>query len=266
MSGWKRLSPAEVLAPASHRWFKSELGGAVLAQEQRLIDRRLGNCFGYHLLQLSVDNRLTLFGNSRIQRCFKAGPAPVSGPDTVVHCDWQALPFESDSIDVAIVHHALEFADSPHAMLRELQRVLVPHGRLLLIGFNPVSLLAARLWLAGQLDGDRRWHQHWLMPTRLQDWLALLNFAWEPAAFAFHRPPLKLAARWAGPPAAPAWHERWPLGGIYVMSAVKEVAAGIPLKPRWGRATPRLVALPVAKPTSRSTSCERTPESIRQIL
>lgn len=253
MSEWKRLSPPERVAPALHDWFESPLGAAVLAEEQRLIDRALSDCFGYHLLQLGVDNQRTLFNCSRVQRCIKAGDVRAVDAGLTVRCELDALPFDTDSIDVAVVHHALEFAPSPHGVLRELQRVIVPNGRLLLLGLNPWSALGGRVRLAGRFGRRHRWHQHWLSPARMHDWLALLGFASERTEFAFHRLPWQRTAGWGAPrPAQPHWLDYSPLGGAYMITAIKSVGAGIALKPRWARMRPRLVPLPVAKPSTQA--------------
>lgn len=264
MPEWKRLSAPEVLAPTLHDWFETPLGAAVLTAEQRLIDRALTDCFGYHLLQLGIDNRLTLFGSSRVQRCIKAG---TGATEVAVRCKLDALPFETDSIDVAILHHALEFSASPHAVLRELHRVIVPHGRLLMVGFNPWSPLGARLWLAGRLGQRHRWHQHWLSPARMHDWLGLLGFACERTGFAFHGLPTHRTAAWGVPgDASGHWLDYSPLGGAYLITAVKSVASGIQIKPRWTKMRPRLAALPVAKPTTTSAarSVESSPDKNRR--
>lgn len=254
MPAWKPVSPPELLAPALHAWFRTPLGAAVLAAEQQLVARQLEECFGYHLLQLSVDDSLTLFADSRVQRCFKAGPVGGAGGEPFVQCRYDELPFDSDSLDVAIVHHSLEFCASPHAVLRELYRVLVPHGRLLLIGFNPWSLLGARLELAARFGQREHWQRHGLTARRLNDWLALLGFGCERTEYGFAQLPLHRTARAPRPDTGPQWRDYWPLGGIYLLSASKEVAAGIRLKPRWAAGRPRLVALPVVKPTSRTAA------------
>ncbi|MDX9874260.1 MAG: class I SAM-dependent methyltransferase [Spongiibacteraceae bacterium] len=252
MSAWRKVPSAAVSARALQDWFTTPLGAAVLAAERRLLMRQLDECFGYHLLQLSVDDSLTLFDGSRVQRCFRAGPVFRADGQPFIQCDYQSLPFDCDSLDVVIVHHSLEFCVSPHAVLRELHRVLVPHGRLLLMGFNPWSLLGARLRLAADFGRSVAWQRHSLTVPRLRDWLALLGFGCERVEYGFSQLPLHRTARQPAADEGPLWRDYWPLGGIYLLSARKEVAAGIPLKPRWTKGRPRLVALPVAKPTGRA--------------
>ena len=53
------------------------------------------------------------------------------------------LPFDASSLDLVVLPHALELARDPHLALREVERVLVPEGRVVIVGFNPASLWGA---------------------------------------------------------------------------------------------------------------------------
>jgi SAM-dependent methyltransferase len=252
MPNWKHQPSFDALAPALHAWFQTDLGRAAVQVEQQLIDHCLSDCFGYHLLQLSVDNDLTFYNECRIQRCFKAGAIPPSsaserGKALFVQCEAHELPFESDSLDAVIVHHAMEFAANPHAVLRELYRVTVPEGRIVLVGFNPWSLLGARM-LLGRYRNNSIWRNHFLSVARLHDWLELLGFTLQRTDYGFHRPPLHRAGQWSV--REQQWMRRWPGGGVYAITAVKEVSKFIPLKPLWSGARPALAPLAVAKPSA----------------
>jgi ubiquinone/menaquinone biosynthesis C-methylase UbiE len=43
-----------------------------------------------------------------------------------------------------VLPHTLEFSADPHHVLREVERVLVPEGRVVISGFNPASLWGLR--------------------------------------------------------------------------------------------------------------------------
>ena len=251
MRVWKHQPRVETLAPALHAWFATDLGRAVLTAEQSLIERSLTNCFGYHLLQLGIDSDLNFFRDCRVQRCFKAGPVlpKIVSPQSsaFVQCNFEELPFETDSLDVVVAHHVVEFADDPYAMLRELYRVTVPEGRVVLVGFNPWSLLGARM-VMGRWKGSEVWRNHWLSASRLQDWLQLLGFAVESTDYGFHHLPMQRTARWA--PAGAAWARHLPGGGIYMITAIKQVAKFIPMRPLRMRPVSVLAPLPVAKPSA----------------
>jgi SAM-dependent methyltransferase len=263
---WKHQPSIDALAPALRAWFQTELGRSVLHAEQRLIDRCLTDCFGYHLLQLGVDSELTFFDDCRVQRCFKAGAMPpVSLTErsrtAFVQCDAEELPFESDSLDVVIVHHALEFAANPHAVLRELYRVAVPQGRIVLVGFNPWSMLGARMTL-GRWRSNSIWRNHFLSVSRLHDWLELLGFAAQRTDYAFHRLPLHQASQWpAG--SEQGWARHCPGGGVYAITAVKEVSKFIPMKPLWAPVRPVLSPLSVVKPSANLRPQQTHPKQVQ---
>jgi SAM-dependent methyltransferase len=61
-----------------------------------------------------------------------------------LHCEFDALPFPNHSLDLVVLPHALELARDPHLTLREVERVLVPEGRVVITGFNPLSLWGLR--------------------------------------------------------------------------------------------------------------------------
>ena len=76
---------------------------------------------------------------------WRAVDSLASSPTAVsLGCDFDALPFDSQSLDLVVLPHALELARDPHLTLREVERVLMPEGRVVIIGFNPASLWGMR--------------------------------------------------------------------------------------------------------------------------
>ncbi|MGI9306261.1 MAG: class I SAM-dependent methyltransferase, partial [Gammaproteobacteria bacterium] len=192
-------------------WFFSGFGRQVLAQERRYCRTMAADAFGYYALQMGHSARRLLSG------------APVRHSAIVgldgecdITADWTALPFASESVDFILLAHALEASRAPHAVLREAARVLRPQGRLLIVGFNPWSLLGTPL-------SSLPWRGRWLSLLRVKDWLKLLDMAAAEGRFAVFMPPheSRRARRRLG------WLEKagrrwWPLGGgVYFLSAVK---------------------------------------------
>ena len=63
----------------------------------------------------------------------------ISRENTVVgqsHC----LPFAENSIDGFLLANELDFAQDPHEILREVDRVITQNGYVIISGFNPLSL------------------------------------------------------------------------------------------------------------------------------
>jgi SAM-dependent methyltransferase len=152
-----------------------------------------------------------------------------------------ALPFAAGSLDLVVLPHTLELSDDPHATLREVERVLVPEGRVVISGLNPASLWGLRQrrgrWLRGLGQGQLFLPEqgHFIGYWRLRDWLRLLDFEVESARFGVYRPALS-SARWLE---RFAWMERmgarwWPiLGAVYFVVAVKRVRGMRLIEPAW---------------------------------
>ncbi|MDD5267222.1 MAG: methyltransferase domain-containing protein [Methylococcales bacterium] len=85
------------------------------------------------------------------------------------------LPLQSDSVDMIIVPHLLEFDSHRFQTMREVERVLKPEGLLVVLNFNPWSL-----WVRYQYLWDKKmadsWGGHFISRSRILDWLKLLNF------------------------------------------------------------------------------------------
>jgi SAM-dependent methyltransferase len=188
-----------------------------------------------------------------------AAPAgTLHGPAgrTALWCDFLELPFESQSVDLLVMPHTLEFTADPHALLREAERVLVPEGRLIIVGFNSLSLWGVRQSL-GQLN-KRPFVpvEHDLIAfTRLKDWIKLLGFELSRGRFGCYRPPIGNAV-WLErcrfmEPAGDRW---WPIfGAVYLVTAVKRVKRMRLIGPAWRKKPAPVPALtPVAAPNTRN--------------
>ena len=132
----------------------------------------------------------------------------------------EALPLDSGSIDLMVLTHVLELSDQPHTILREVNRVLVPNGHLLLMGFNPWSWYGLYRWLT---IGRFPWNRHFYGTRRMRDWLSVLNFSIEDQRYAAFRPPLQnqtLQSYMSGLETRARWRiDR--LGGVYCLRARK---------------------------------------------
>ena len=224
----------ESLAPISE-WFGSPLGKLLVEREQALIDEQIHNVFGYHLLQLSVTKHLDLTQASRISHRFALHPQAADQPLVAGRADYNHLPLPANSIDLVLLHHVLDYSQSPHHVLREAASVLISQGHLVVVGFNPWSIFGMWCWLARFVSRAPQWRHQSLRLGRVLDWLALLDF--EPIAIkqGFYSPPcyqpntIKYLQ----------WMERWgkrlalPWGGFYVIVARKDSLALTPLKPQW---------------------------------
>ena len=226
-------------------WLQTPAGRYVLEWEQGHLDTAVADLFGFHALQLGLPELDALSANRMPHRWVAvetAAPEVVNPVNTAkvprvalaLHCDFDALPFDSSSLDLVVLPHALELARDPHLALREVERVLVPEGRVVIVGFNPASLWGLRQAI-GRLRrglglGNKRelylpGGGEFMRYRRLRDWLRLLSFEVEAGRFGCYRPPVR-SQTWLS---RFEWTERfgerwWPVfGAVYFVVAVKRV-------------------------------------------
>lgn len=160
------------------RWAHSARGSRLTATEHFEVARQVPELFGRHFLQIGHWGQRNdwLDGSEMLHRAVLTtsalAQAQLPGQARV---DAQVLPLASRSIDAILLPHTLEFASSPHTVLREVSRVLSERGRLLILGFNPWSLLALRRWV-GLAPRSLPADSHFYSSGRVSDWLVLLDF------------------------------------------------------------------------------------------
>ncbi|MDX2312515.1 MAG: methyltransferase domain-containing protein [Gammaproteobacteria bacterium] len=240
---------------ALHAWFSCVPGREIARDQMAQLDRVLPNLFGYHLLQVGRLADLDLMSKSRIlyRHIVDIDDHKQAQNYPVVRGSATALPVESDSVDVVVLPHILEFEAQPHDALRESARVIVPDGHLLICGFNPWSMLGGWRFLKRHQQAVP-WRAQFLALTRLRDWLALLGFDVLSQDACFFKPPFsnerllkrldfldKIGSR------MPAY-----FSGAYLVVARKRVATLTPVRPRW-RPRRRLVSVGLVGPTARIT-------------
>ena len=163
----------------------------------------------------------------------------------------EALPFKSNSLDGVVLHHALEQTTDPRVALREVTRVLIPGGRIVICGFNPLSLLGARRLYARYFSDSLSDHRL-VNPLRLFDWLTLLGFELDvrPVYCGYGLPVSKLVNKFDLPILESREREgvaqpRMPFGGVLVVSAIKQAVS---MRPQWRAVKERKSLAPVAYP------------------
>ncbi len=250
-------------------WLQTPPGRYLLAWEQARIDAQVADVFGFHAVQLGLPELDALQANRMPHRWLVqlgAETPSAGGRAVAVCCEFDALPFASQSLDLVVLPHTLEFARDAHHTLREVERVLVPEGRVLILGFNPASLWGARQWVgrwALRFGADRDGSALYLPRAgdfigsrRLRDWLRLLGFEIDGGAFGCYRPPLRSQPwldRWA-------WMEKagdrwWPVfGAVYTISAVKRVRGMRLIGPAWKKVPKPRAAPAVVSHRHRETS------------
>jgi SAM-dependent methyltransferase len=211
-------------------WLQTPLGQYLLAREQAYIDKTVIDIFGYNALQIGLPE-IDLLRRNRMPLRTSVDRGVAAG----LRADAAELPVTSASIDLVLLPHVLEFSDKPHQILREVERVLVPDGHLVVTCFNPVSLWG--MWHSFSKREAYPWRGRFIHLMRLKDWLALLGFEVAGGAMGCYVPPCT-SQRWLDrfrfmDPAGDRW---WPFSGaVTFLHAIKRVRGMRIITPRWAQ-------------------------------
>lgn len=212
-------------------WLAGPLGGMLLEQERAAVAEALECAFGLHCVQVGAWGRPdALLSLARTRRGALVASAPGSGVSLVSRPE--ELPLQADSVDVLLLPHTLEFAESPHEVLRESARVLGGEGELVVLGFEPLGQWALRnaFTRGGFPPGIRRT----IGAPRLSDWLKLTGFEVGATRRFLYAPPVA----GLGQSRVHGFFERagrraWPrFSGAYLLRARKRVHSMTPLRLR----------------------------------
>jgi len=211
------------------QWFETSLGKYLLDHEQRYFDLVVANIFGYNAVQIGLPSVNFLHAN-RMPLHFSAGTE--KGVDVNVKPDF--LPIKSCSMDLVVLPHVLEFNANPHQILREVHRILMHEGHVVISGFNPISFWGIHQYFEKKKQ-EFPWCGNFIALQRLKDWLKLLNFETSGGRLSCYTPPFKQQK----------WRERfsfmeaagdrwWPIsGGVYFLHAIKHVHGMRVIRPGW---------------------------------
>jgi SAM-dependent methyltransferase len=211
------------------KWLQSPPGRYVLRWEQQCFDQIVADVFGFHALQIGLpqmnalsENRMPLHAlfihaNDNLEYASRFNWHLIEG-------NTSELPFANESLDLVVLPHVLEFAADPHQILREVDRILRPEGRLVISGFNPASLWGARQYLSRLIgnpflprDGQ------FISLIRVKDWLQLLNYSLDRGHFGCYKFPLHGESSMSRMEFLESMGNRWwPIfGAVFLVSAIK---------------------------------------------
>lgn len=229
------------------RWFNGELGQALYAAEKNQLDPLLARSFGYHILQISCSTEINLIAESPAGHKLRFAPQYIPGQKQAVALA-EALPLETDSVDTVVLHHALDFTPDKHRLLREAARVIIPGGRLLIVGFNPFSLWGG--YKLVRWHPEPPWNARFVPASRVSDWLELLEFHVEQVYHGGYLLPFsyRRLLRYADFLERTGQRMSNPLGAFYLITACKERVPMTPVVRRWPRLAAPVLGRPAVEP------------------
>lgn len=219
----------------------------MLDWELAQFDSAVDDVFGFRAVQIGLPE-VDFLRQNRIPYRFSLALEPGAS----LAADPLQIPLASQSVDLVVLPHVLEGHPNPHDVLREVERVLMPEGQVVISGFNTASLWRVRQLFAPRHNGAP-WDAKFIGLLRLREWLRVLGFELNGGKFGCYAPPFrneiwlkrfgfmeKAGARW------------WPVtGGVYVVRAVKRVHGMRMITPAWRQERARRRALaPVSQRTN----------------
>lgn len=193
--------------------------------------------FGYYAIQIGLP-QINFLQSNKISNKYTI--------PTQINCNLHSLPFATNSIDLIICPHALEFMPDYETLLQECYRILIPNGKLIITNFNKYSPLG----LASLFKGLAR-HQNAtdklstnitsLIPNMnliglsdMKKILAKLNFVLHGGKFFGYLPPINNTQTLLNLAWLDKIGDRWlpSCSNTYAILASKETATITPIKPK----------------------------------
>lgn len=238
-------------------WLESDLGQALLADQQHLLNDLLPRLTGTRAMQVSVGTARELLSSSVIP--LRWSMARQGGSHASLLARPSALPLAKRSLDLLLLHHCLDFENDPHEALREAVQSLQPGGALVVVGFQPMGLWGlARLFRL--TSGRVPWVGRFLRPHRVSDWLQLLACEVEGYESRFHNLPLateqgRRRMGWLRSLGERLWPQH---GAFYILVARKRAMLMRPQRSRFAmpNQVPNVIPVSMARWQRRNTRQE----------
>ncbi|PIE42980.1 MAG: SAM-dependent methyltransferase [Gammaproteobacteria bacterium] len=240
---------------AFENWYQTPLGRSLLADQRKVIRYQLDGLYGVHQLEMMVSHRLPVANTSAINHRICCVPNWEQDlPENTLVSLSEELSLASDTIDLVVLHHTLDFAAAPHQTLREAARVLRSGGYMLIVGLNP-----AGLWGLMRLFRNKQeppWSGRFISSRRIEDWLELLDFRIENVKYRFSRPPWQRNVSGTIDEVDVIRPMPSFLGAYYSLLTRKQKGAMTLVQPKWR--TAEVIGMPVASGINKTAVIKET--------
>ena len=203
------------LSSQAYAWFMSSCGRELRTFEHHLVKNTLDMVKGRRLCSVGFSENI----NGLFVDTFSLGS--LANSHSSLCSDVHFWPIESKSMDVVLLHHVLEWSHSPRRILREASRVLCPGGSIVILGFNPLSLVAGCRYFSSYYPRALRQAKLYSLSV-VNEWLLTLGFSCESANFALRAAPF----HYEDPETVSFFKKgilnKLPIGSIFVLVVVKE--------------------------------------------
>jgi len=226
--GHDSFQSMDVVFDLLSEWYQSPLGLQVFNAEKRKVQQIIPQLLGFNALQLGLNENFQLIDMSSAGNKMMFCPEWREGNKNLI-ANIEELPLATESIDIVVIYHALDFTSDNHKLLREVTRVLRSGGNLIIVGFNPLSLWG----LVRSMNRKRElpWSGRFISLRRLSDWLSLLDLRVGLVDHAVHFLPFGYEKLLRGAEKIERIGSilKSPLGASYIVHCVKQTVPITPL-------------------------------------
>lgn len=246
---------------AFREWLASPFGEYLARCESEAAGEILAGTAGYRAMELLIsENGGVRMLAPQLHR-FAIAACPQQNISAI--SEFHFLPLPSAVVEVAILHHILDYCEFPHESLKEAARVVMPSGHLVIFGFNPFSVFGLLRWVMRLGSVNLIWKCRGLSAGRVVDWLRLLGFQSEKIIYGAYNLPVQSR----GYLSRTAWLEkigrrlRIPSGSYYVIIARKQRLRPIISPQDWLAKAMKPVKL---RPETSSETAKARPENAQR--
>lgn len=213
------------------RWLEGDQGQHYLRCEQEELNDFLPQLYGYYLVQAGIIDSYDLKSGSTINHHIYVGRVTKASPNQLlIEATLDELPFQFESVDVFFLPHTLEFCPSPKKLLNEIYNILIPGGKVIILGFNPYSFYGLTKLLKS--DKNNNFHSKLIRLGEIKNRLLSTGFSIDFNKYFCFTPPRQKASsenkptllECVGKHCFPA------MGALYVLVAQKTVVPFSPMK------------------------------------
>lgn len=232
-------------------WCRSSVGQRIVAMESAIVDKLLRRCLGYYFVHLGPWPAASRYQATPIKRQVVVDRHVRDSILPRITSNMTDLPIKSDTVDAIYCPHVLEFTDNPHDILRELERILVPEGYLIISCFSAWNFW--NIWRSLPGRTHRMPPAHILSCRGIQDWLKLLGFdIIEVETVSAVEPAMGHAKRgWSRWPWLIKLRKWFSSAGGFIIMAQKQQIALTPVKYKWSLRS-KIITASLVEPSARS--------------
>lgn len=218
-------------------WLSQHTFGQFLLDiESETITELTKQHFGKHVAIIGSPHQSILFNAISLPcHCMMSPIMAKSAITGLIETSLHELPISGGSVDLVVIPHTLEFIDNPRQLLSEACRIVKPEGLIIVIGFNPYSLLGLSHLFLNKKKQQIPWNHHRINAYAIKTWLQLADFHVETHLTKLFIPSMRSSSIYKKLHFLESIsHFCLPkMGGIYIVMARAKVIPLIPIKLKW---------------------------------